>query len=998
MTSATRTSRQLPAPEAFRAAPGSSVVIRDEDWLVTGVEKTTDGHFVHVIGLSELVRNTEATFSTALDYVEEADPRSTRVVADDSERYRKSRLWLESILRKSPIPIAEPGLTIAESALADALPYQAAAVRQALDPANLRPRILLADAVGLGKTLEIGMILSELVRRGRGERILVVTPKHVLEQTQFELWTRFALPFVRLDSTGIQRIRQKLPANRNPFAFFKRVIVSIDTLKSDKYVAHLGKQRWDAVVIDESHNVTNTATQNNRLARLLARQSDALILASATPHNGRPESFAELVRMLEPSAVTPQGEVIKSELKRLIIRRHRHSPDVARVVGGDWAARKPPRNRLVEPSPIEEEIALELERTWLWPSGRSPYSGRSGSSLFPWTLAKAFLSSPAAFEESISNRLRSLAKGVDSDESLTAGEDVDADAIGLDEADDEQRANLSPQGPVSASTERDALMRLHALAERGLRERSAKYDELVRVLQEAGVGAGSDARAVVFAERVATLRWLQDKLTADFGFKDESVRVLHGGLSDAEQQEIVESFKLASSPIRVLVTGDVASEGVNLHSQCHNLIHYDIPWSLIRIEQRNGRIDRYGQKHSPLITTLLLDPRSTARFGGDIRVLTRLVEREHHAHTALGEAASLMGKHSVRAEEKEIADVLRGTRDEASAVATVDQVSASEGLAGMFARMFGADAASTAAAAPEPLIPQASAPSGLFDDDVEFLSDALHLIYTTPGRPPADGVSWEPKLAPGLVSLTPPTDLQSRLDILPQSYLQERRVTDRLTLATTVARGKQELAQAKEAESTTAWPEAHYLAPLHPVLDWVADRALAELGRNQVFVVRGGVDAPTVLIQGTLTNKRGQVVAAQYVTVTFPFGDQGLIQPHVSAQDAISTLRLSTTNTGAIEDADAWQRLVTNAVDSAATTVEAQVEAVKAETAERVESWLNRTRQWQQGALDLPQSRGRSFSERKRDVDAEKELAEAMEPDRTLIRPLLVVIPTDGDR
>ncbi len=110
-------------------------------------------------------------------------------------------------------------------------------MRKALDPENLRPRILLADAVGLGKTLEIGMILAELVRRGRGERILVVTPRHVLEQMQYELWTRFALPFVRLDSAGIQRVRQKLPATRNPFTYFKRAIISIDTLKTDRYLA-----------------------------------------------------------------------------------------------------------------------------------------------------------------------------------------------------------------------------------------------------------------------------------------------------------------------------------------------------------------------------------------------------------------------------------------------------------------------------------------------------------------------------------------------------------------------------------------------------------------------------------------------------------------------------------------------------------------------------------------------------------------------------------------
>src|SRR3954453_14540325 len=263
----------------FQAAPGSIVEVRDEQWLVTNVERAGDGWLVDVQGLTELVRDTTATFATVLDEVNVVDPADAKVVADDSPGYRRSRLWLEAMLRKSPVPLTDPELTVATRGLADALGYQQAAVRKALDPENLRPRILLADAVGLGKTLEIGMILAELVRRGRGERILVVTPRHVLEQMQFELWTRFALPFVRLDSLGIQRIRQKLSGNRNPFAYFKRAIISIDTLKIDRYLAHLEKQHWDAVVIDESHNLTG-ASQNNRLARLLSTRTDALILAS----------------------------------------------------------------------------------------------------------------------------------------------------------------------------------------------------------------------------------------------------------------------------------------------------------------------------------------------------------------------------------------------------------------------------------------------------------------------------------------------------------------------------------------------------------------------------------------------------------------------------------------------------------------------------------------------------------------------------------------------
>ena len=271
---------------ALEVAPGSVVLVRDEEWLVTGVDSTADGWLLTVQGLSELVRDTTATFYESLDDITVVDPALTQVVGDDSPQYRRTRLWLEATLRKTALPIDDPSITVSSQALADPLAYQHDAVRRAMDPANLRPRILLADAVGLGKTLEIGMILSELVKRGRGERILIVTPRHVLEQMQHEMWTRFALPFVRLDSVGIQKVRQKLPATRNPFTLYKRAIISIDTLKNDRYLAHLRRHRWDAVVIDESHSVTNSATQNNRLARVLSPNTDALILASATPHNG----------------------------------------------------------------------------------------------------------------------------------------------------------------------------------------------------------------------------------------------------------------------------------------------------------------------------------------------------------------------------------------------------------------------------------------------------------------------------------------------------------------------------------------------------------------------------------------------------------------------------------------------------------------------------------------------------------------------------------------
>jgi superfamily II DNA or RNA helicase len=943
------------------AAPGSVLEIRDETWLVLRSERATDGWFVEVQGLSELVRGTQATFSTALDKITPLDPAEATVRVDMSPGFKQSRLWLEATLRKTAVPMTDPRLTVATRGLLDPLPYQEKAVRQALDADNLRPRILLADAVGLGKTLEIGMILAELVRRGRGERILVVTPRHVLEQMQFELWTRFALPFVRLDSVGIQRIRQKLPANRNPFAHFKRAIVSIDTLKSDRYLAHLEKQQWDAVVIDESHNVTNDSTQNNRLARLLSKKSDALILASATPHNGKAESFAELIRMLEPSAVTPDGELVEDEVRRLIIRRHRHSPDVASVVGADWAERLEPHNLMVDANPVEDEIAREFEQTWLHPAaGASPYSGAKTARLFPWTLAKAFLSSPAALESTIRERLKRL--------------DTDSEA---------------------GSREAGALDVLLGLAERNLSEGSAKLDRLVEHLTEIGICRTGTARVVIFAERVSTLTWLEGELSKTFKLKDDQIRVLHGGISDVEQQEIVESFKAESSPIRVLVTGDVASEGVNLHLQCHELVHYDIPWSLIRIEQRNGRIDRYGQRHRPRITTLLLNP-STDRFGGDIRVLQRLIVKEHEAHRALGDSASLMGTYDVKAEEDAIREVLAGRKGLDDVVRTVEQVQAGDGIDAMLARLF------EIGGAPEP---QEQATSTTVDDsvyvdDLAFLRDALELAFETPGASVAvGGVHWREHKQHALVEFVPSKDLRQRLDVLPQSYLKERKVTEGIKLATSLARGNQALVDARGPESTSLWPEAHYLGPLHPSLDWAADRALESLGRNEVFAVAGSTDEAYLLLQGTLTNARGQVVSSTYVVVQFPEASDpafSVPQPVATLSEAFEVMHLQPggTNTGLLKGAAGLDAYVAPAVNAARTVLDGAFEAVAAGVTDRVERWQERMNQWQRDADRLTQRL--EITTRRGRVEEERALVRTMLPDQRTVRPLLLVVPDPG--
>ena len=481
--------------------------------------------------------------------------------------------------------------------LADVLNYQLSAVRKALDPNNLRTRILLADAAGLGKTLEIGMILSELIRRGRGDRILIVCPRHVLEQMQHEMWCRFAIPFVRLDSLGIQRVRQKLPATRNPFTYFRRVIISIDTLKSDRYLNSLRHHRWDAVVIDESHNLTNSETQNNRLARVLAPNTDALILASATPHNGRAESFAELIRLLEPTAVTPDGTIIPEEVERLVVRRHRHSPEVAREVGANWAERREPQNWLVAASPAENEVARELDEVWLHPDGPSPNSG-TGARLFPGLSRRPSSPPPSPWSR------------------------PSASGCGASPTTPHAPARWTPSR--TCCTWRSGRWTRHPASTPAWSSTCAPSG-----------GTRLRRRAVVFAERIATLRWLQDELPRDLKLRADQVAILHGG-----------------SPTRRARPSWRASSRRPPHPRCSSratwrprastctpvqradpLRH---PVELIRIESATAASTgtaSANRRRSPLLLDL------TPRFAGDLRVLSRLIERGTGARR-LGDVAS----------------------------------------------------------------------------------------------------------------------------------------------------------------------------------------------------------------------------------------------------------------------------------------------------------------------------------------------------------------------
>lgn len=825
------------APQDAKYPPGSQIEVRDEEWLVRNVTRTAhDGDRIEAVGVSEFVRDQEAVFFTALDDVQLMDPRRTRLTADDSPNFRRSRLFLEAVLRKTPLPQSERGLALADSFLLDPLPYQHRPAQLALSGRNLRPRMLIADVVGLGKTLEIGLTLAELIRRGRGERILVVTPQHVLEQFQHELWTRFAIPLIRLDSVGIERIQREIPAGRNPFTYFKRVIVSIDTLKNtDQYKHHLEHIQWDAVVIDESHNLINRGSLRNQLARLLAPQTDALILASATPHNGDARSFAELISLLDPAAIRNAERYEAKDIEHLFIRRTKVSPEVREQMKGQWADRGPSDSVRCAATPAEEKIFEELAQVWLpreqGGTPGTPVASVSESRLFPYTLLKSFLSSHMALAATVAARIKTLTT-----------------------------KEYAVPGPELA-----ALERLKELTADMSEADSAKFRALVEQLRAIGVGPRSDTRVVVFSERVQTLEWLRRTVPAALGFKgkaaEQAARVMHGGLSDEQQMQCVEDFGLADAPVRMLFTGDVASEGVNLHRQCHQLIHYDVPWSLIRIEQRNGRIDRYGQAHQPQFRALILSSEVDGAKD-DRTVAQRLLEREDEAHRSLGTAEAVSGLYRAEAEEKSlIQDLLRGRTVDESLDATASAAAADDSGTDFLADFFGAVGA-------DPVEPDGDAPPApadvprLFTGTREFVDEAVREVY--PDAQKQLDLDQDPET--GLISFRPPSDLLHRMKALPPDYRREQRLHERLLVTLNRKLADLSLVRARES-SASSWPEISLLTDLHPVVEWLTDKVLVRLGRQEAPVLAADVPAPTYLIQGIFSNALGRPTVVKWMAV-----------------------------------------------------------------------------------------------------------------------------------
>ena len=797
------------------------------------------------------MRNRDTIFLTDLEQIQIVDPASIQLIADSSPFFKRSLLYLESQWRQQ-LP-TDRNLHIGHKAAMDPMPYQ-------LDPTKLslqrpRQRILIADTVGLGKTLEAGILMSELIARGKGKRILVVTVKSMMTQFQKEMWNRFTIPLVRLDSNRIQKIRASLPSNYNPFFYYDKTIVSIDTLKRDvEYRTHLEKAYWDIIVIDEAHNVAERGdhqAQRSRLAKLLANRSDTMIMLSATPHDGRAKSFASLMNMLDPTAIADPENYTPEDIKGLCIRRFKN--DVKDQVNGSFLERQVTLEHCHASAQEEHAFDLLAEMQLEMDAGKANNTGR----LFKTNLEKSLFSSPAACCKSIEARLKKLYKKYTVD---------DISDIRL-------------------------LEELHTALGQVTPENFTRYQKLLELLRSDSYGwnpKDPGDRVVIFTERIETMNYLVEHLRTDLGLKSSAIQEISGGMSDAEQQRIVEDFGRTESPIRILVASDVASEGLNLHYLSHRLIHFDIPWSLMVFQQRNGRIDRYGQQKRPDIRYLLIES-NNKQIKGDMRIIEILIQKEEQALKNIGDPALLLGKFNVEEEETVIAEAIESGSDADTFAQSLD---ADAQEFNPFEALMAA-ASETEETAIEQLSETVSDET-LFTDK-EYLEQAVQYLNQTDSNP-----VQELQTVSGLdIRLTP--EMERRLRALIPEEAMPQGETLRLSDDNAFCMEQMRTSMQKNMDEA-AWPSSQYLWKLHPIFSWVNDKAGLLFKRAEAPVLGlPGVLYPgeaLYIVSGSVPNLKSTPLIDEWFGLLYRDGQfiQRLSMEEVVQKAGLRSARIPNTN------------------------------------------------------------------------------------------------------
>jgi superfamily II DNA or RNA helicase len=569
-----------PAPGAPR--PGHLVRVRGTRWRIADIRRFDDCQLVTLTGVAPPDIGVERRILAPFDTIEPID-RPHRL------RTARARLWRHAFRALVAEDTPPGGLKSVRHADVNVLPHQ-------LEPAlavlrGLGCRVLLADDVGLGKTIQAGIVIAELRARGAADRVLVLTPAGLREQWTEELSRRFGLDARVADAATLRRQAAEMPIGLNPWSVEHVAVASIDYVKRPEVLPAVAADPWDVVVVDEAHAA---AGESDRCAavRSLASRAAFVLLLTATPHSGNRQSFVSLAAL---------GAVDDAAL--LVFRRRR----------SDVRADACRRIHALRIRPTAAEIEMHVRLTQYTSAILHEHDG---AWLPASVLHKRALSSAWSLAQSVGRRLDALTR------TESAPPDSHGEQLALPLGDDDgehTQADEPPAWPVDlglADAARETILLRELLAAARLAARTeSKLDAIRRLLRRA------NQPAIVFTEYRDTLQHLR------LGLRRPAA-VLHGGRSREERTIALRDF--SSGRHTLLLATDAAGEGLNLQHTCRMVINLELPWNPMRLEQRIGRVDRIGQRQ--VVHAWHLVASST----GEAQILERLKARIARARADIG--------------------------------------------------------------------------------------------------------------------------------------------------------------------------------------------------------------------------------------------------------------------------------------------------------------------------------------------------------------------------
>ena len=542
--------------------------------------------------------------------------------------------------------------------------YQLEPLRRALGAP--RTNLLLADDVGLGKTIEAGLVIQELFLRHRARTAVIVCPPSLALKWQDEMREKFGLDFTIVNSDLMAQVRRTHGLHANPFQLFPRVIVSMawlpqvraQRLLRDVYAQatnpKTGKRfAFDILVVDEAHHVAPSSpsaaggrgyavdTQRTVAVRQLADKCEHRLFLSATPHNGHPESFTALMEMIDPRRFSRGALLDSKALKDVTVRRLKTD------LSGKGFKKRTVSALDFTPSDGEQE-SFSLLDDIVTKSAKQNGTKPTGD-IVTMLLKKRFLSSPFAFGMTLSHYLSSKAgRGLSEDDyDDVFGEGQADEEEGLWEQDEAERLRESKgSDPLVAADPGQ----LESLMEWGLSYESradSRLDRLIGFLDAVCRPDGktwSNERVVIFTEYAHTVDWLT-RVLRQRGYVEERLAVIQGSTKPEDREYIRSQFTAdpAKEPVRVLLATDAAGEGIDLQTHCHRLVNFDIPFNPSRLEQRIGRIDRYGQTEEPQVFHFV-PVAGASTYAADVDFMSRIARKIAQVEYDLGSANQVVGE------------------------------------------------------------------------------------------------------------------------------------------------------------------------------------------------------------------------------------------------------------------------------------------------------------------------------------------------------------------